>query len=242
MDRTPTIEDLVLRAQTGDVEAEQLVFEKNQGLIWSLIQRFRGRADPDDLYQVASLGMLKALRRYDPTFGTKFSTYAVPIVLGELRRYLRDNTTLRVSRPLKELYLKAERKRREMTRDLGREVSLEEVATALDVKAEDLLLATQAALTPMSLDMELEQDDGSSLTLGDRIPGDGEGAEVWDERISLKNALEHLSDRERMIIVARYFRGMTQSEIAQKLGISQVQVSRLEKQILARIRGLLGET
>lgn len=222
----------------GDPEARQRLIEEHGRLVWDIVNRFRGRGeDTADLFQVGCIGLLKAADRFDPAFGTQFSTFAVPTVMGEIRRHLRDHGPLRVSRRLKEVAGRAAQVRTGLTARLGREPTLEELAVATGVTADELVDAMEASIPPISLYEPLSDDDSAGLVL-DRIPGRESDAEVLDH-IALGQALRRLPPRQRLILELRFFAELTQATVAARLGISQAQVSRLEKQALALMRGQL---
>lgn len=227
--------DLLRAAQAGDREAcEQAVLENN-GLIWSIVRRYYGRGvEPDDLYQLGCLGFLKAVQGFDFSYGTCFSTYAVPKIAGEIRRFLRDDGTVKVGRTIREqaqlLYTQRERLRH----DLGREPVLSELAEATGLTVEEIARTDTATEAPESLQQELA--DGLTLegTLGTEAP-----EESLVERLALREAIDRLPEKEKMAILLRYFKGLTQERTARVLGVSQVQVSRLERRGLRRLRELL---
>ncbi len=227
--------ELLRAAQAGDREAcEQAVLENN-GLIWSIVRRYYGRGvEPDDLYQLGCLGFLKAVQGFDFSYGTCFSTYAVPKIAGEIRRFLRDDGTVKVGRTIREqaqlLYTQRERLRH----DLGREPVLSELAEATGLTVEEIARTETATEAPESLQQELA--DGLTLegTLGTDAPEEG-----LVEKLALREAIDRLPEKERMTILLRYFKGLTQERTARVLGVSQVQVSRLERRGLRRLRELL---
>jgi len=217
-----------------DPEAGRRLLEQHSRLVWDIVNRFRGRGEElDDLYQVGCVGLLKAARRYDPRYGTRFSTFAVPTVMGEIRRHLRDRGPLRVSRRLKEVAGRASRARTELEAKLGREPTLQEVAAALDVSPDELVQALEASRPPLSLYEPWAPDEGGALVL-DRIAV--QEAEGVLERVALRQALDRLPPRERQVLKLRFFEDLTQTEIAGRLGVSQGQVSRLERHALRLIR------
>lgn len=227
--------ELLRAAQAGDRDAcEQAVLENN-GLIWSIVRRYYGRGvEPDDLYQLGCLGFLKAIQGFDFSYGTCFSTYAVPKIAGEIRRFLRDDGTVKVGRTIREqaqlLYTQRERLRH----DLGREPVLSELAEATGLTVEEIARTETATEAPESLQQELA--DGLTLegTLGTDAPEEG-----LVEKLALREAIDRLPEKERMTILLRYFKGLTQERTARVLGVSQVQVSRLERRGLRRLRELL---
>ena len=190
----------------------------------------------DDLFQGGCIGLIKAIDNFDINLQVRFSTYAVPMIIGELRRYLRDNTALRVSRSIRDTAYKALKKRTELMDELSREPKLGEIAKALDMKEEDVAFALEAIQDPVSLYEPVYHDDGDALFVMDQIRDDKDGNEKWLDSIAISNGLNSLADRERRIIELRFFHGRTQMEVAEEIGISQAQVSRLEKNALKSMR------
>lgn len=233
---TVTQEELILRAQSGDRQAgEQLVVE-NSGLIWSIARRYFGRGtEPDDLYQLGCVGFLKAVAGFDLSYGTQFSTYAVPKIAGEIRRFLRDDGQVKVSRSLKERAAQIHQARTRLTGTLGREPAVSELAAELGLTPEEIAMAETA--TGMAESIQRESGD-EGFSLEDVLCTDGMEDRIL-ESLSLRNALSHLTERERMVIDLRYFHGLTQQKIAGLLGVSQVQVSRIEKKALRNLRTYL---
>ena len=228
--------ELLRAAQEGDREAcEQAVIENN-GLIWSVVRRYYGRGvEPDDLYQLGCLGFLKAIQGFDFAYGTCFSTYAVPKIAGEIRRFLRDDGAIKVGRSLREQAQTLYTVRQRLRQQLGREPALSELSEATGWTAEEIAQVDLATDTPESL--QRETADGLTLegTLGTEAPEEG-----LVERIALREAIDHLPEKERMTILLRYFKGLTQDQTARILGVSQVQVSRLERRGLKRLRESFG--
>ena len=231
-----TTEELIERSQNGDKEAGELLIMENTGLIWSVAKRFLGRGtDADDLYQLGCLGFLKAVDGFDPNFGTKFSTYAVPKISGEIRRFLRDDGAIKVSRSLKEHAITINLARNRLTLQLGREPLISELMEETGFGAEDIALAESATAATESINKE-SGEDGFTLQ---HILSDSDSEEAMVERISLKQAVQQLPERERMVIKLRYFHGLTQQKVSALLGVSQVQVSRIEKKTLSILRSLM---
>ena len=231
------METLLRRAKEGDAAAREKLIEGNLRLVLSVIQRFDKRGEcPDDLFQVGCIGLMKAIDNFDTTLGVRFSTYAVPMIIGEIRRYLRDNNAIRVSRSLRDIAYKAMQARERMSVTLGREPTVAEIAKELDVKQEDVVMALDAIQEPMSLNEPIYHDNGDALYVMDQIRDNSGGEEEWARSIALKGALEHLNERERMIVKMRFFGGRTQMEVAEEIGISQAQVSRLEKTALQHMK------
>ena len=227
---------LIRAAQAGDRSAaEQLVVE-NSGLIWSIARRYFGRGtEPDDLYQLGCVGFLKAVAGFDLSYGTQFSTYAVPKIAGEIRRFLRDDGQVKVSRSLKERAAQIHQVRTRLTGTLGREPAVSELAAELGLTPEEIAMAETA--TGMAESIQCESGD-EGFSLEDVLCTDGMEDRIL-ESLSLRNALSHLTERERMVIDLRYFHGLTQQKIAGLLGVSQVQVSRIEKKALTNLRTYL---
>jgi len=233
--------EMIKRAQNGDAEARNTLIDKNTGLVWSVVRRFRNRnVETEDLFQIGCIGLIKAVDKFDVSFNVRFSTYAVPMILGEIRRYFRDDGAIKVSRSLKELSIKAKDISERLEQSLGRPPSINELSEALDEEPENVIHALEASRAPESLFREYEDEDGSENRLIDRIiaeEGNSEADTV--ERISLYNAIKQLSPREKNLIWMRFYSGQTQQSVAKKLGISQVQVSRLEKKVLDILKAKL---
>ncbi len=228
---------LIERAQNGDKTARDTLFEENIGLIWSVAKRFRNRGvEMEDLFQIGSIGLLKAVERFNLDYDVKFSTYAVPMIAGEIKRFLRDDGMIRVSRSLKEISYKAYAVRERLEKELNREPTVEEIAQAAGVSVEDLLMATEAAAEIESLQKVIYQGDGAEISLQDKLPERENAQEQALDRLFLEEILQYLEPDERKLIYMRYFRNMTQTQVAKKLGVSQVQVSRMEKKILKIMR------
>ena len=228
---------LIRLAQSGDQEAKQRLVEGNLKLVLSVIQRFLGRGEnPDDLFQVGCIGLLKAIANFDTTKEVRFSTYGVPMIAGELRRYLRDYSPIRVSRSVRDLAYRVLQCKQTMTAELGREPTLEQVAARLELPLEEVVGAMDAVSTPVSLYEPVYTDGGDPLTVMDQVRDVKNTDEQWLESIALRQAMQALSEREKRILALRFYDGRTQMEVAGSLGISQAQVSRLEKGALASIR------
>ena len=230
--------DVLLRkAKEGDEDARQKLIEGNLRLVLSVIQRFEKRGEsPDDLFQVGCIGLIKAIANFDPEKQVRFSTYGVPMIAGEVRRYLRDNSAIRVSRSIRDVAYRVLQCKEAMLLRLGREPSLEEVAKELQLPAEDVAEALDAVCTPVSLYDPVYSDGGDPLTVMDQVYDVRNTDENWMERISLRTAFQGLASREKQILSLRFYDGKTQMEVADTLGISQAQVSRLEKGAIAAMR------
>lgn len=237
--------ELLIKAANGDNEAMSALVEKNTGLVWSVVKRFTNRGvEPEDLYQIGTIGLMKAIRNFDTSYNVCFSTYAVPMIAGEIKRYLRDDGIIKISRQTKELYVKAKGVSEIMSREKGREPTLKELAERLDVDVETLTMALEAGQTPESIYAVTNDNDSSPLYLIDKLADGNTQGQDNDmnellERMALVNAIKKLDKTEQQIIILRYFKEMTQVKIAELLGLSQVQVSRLEKKILKKIRNNL---
>ena len=228
--------------QNGDYPARQELINGNLRLVLSVIQRFNNRGEcVDDLFQVGCIGLIKAIDNFDLSHNVKFSTYAVPMIIGEIRRYLRDNNPIRVSRSLRDIAYKALQVRDELVYKNSREPTLTEIAQALDVRREEVVFALDAIQEPVSLFEPIYHDGGDPIYVMDQI-GDGrQGDKIWLEEIALKEALQRLNEREKSILNLRFFAGKTQMEVADEIGISQAQVSRLEKAALKNLRKYIRE-
>ena len=225
--------ELIRRAQAGDKEADAALVEHNNGLIWSIVRRYVGRGvEQDDLYQLACLGFLKAVRGFDGDYGTQFSTYAVPKIAGEIRRFLRDDGTVKVSRSVKEQAVRLRQLQSRMETELGREVTVSELAEAAGVSVEEVAMCEQATQSADSLQREVGED-GSAL--GELLGDDGIEEQVTT-KLALREAMAALPEREARVIALRYGRCLTQQPCARILGVSQVQVSRLERRAVERLR------
>ena len=230
------MEELILRAQSGDREASEILVTENSGLIWSVARRFIGRGtESDDLYQLGCLGFLKAVEGFDLEYGTQFSTYAVPKIAGEIRRFLRDDGAVKVSRSLKEQAMTIKVARNHLATALGREPSLQEISRQTGFTPEEIALAENATAATESIQRECGEE-GFSL---ENILTDTESEERMVERIALTQAISRLPEREEMVIRLRYFHALTQERVAKILEVSQVQVSRIEKKALGHLRALL---
>lgn len=230
------IEELIARSQSGDKEASELLVRENSGLIWSVARRFIGRgAESDDLYQLGCLGFLKAVEGFDLQFGTQFSTYAVPKIAGEIRRFLRDDGAVKVSRGIKEQAAQIKTARNQLIAALGREPTIQEISEKTGLTPEEIALAETATAATESIQKQTGED---GFTL-ENILTDTESEEKLVERISLRQAVDRLPEREALVVRLRYFHGLTQERVAKVLSVSQVQVSRIEKKALLALRELL---
>ena len=224
------MENLLLLAKGGDEKARQMLIEGNLRLVLSVIQRFAGRGEnPDDLFQVGCIGLMKAINNFDPTKQVKFSTYGVPMIAGEIRRYLRDNAPIRVSRSIRDVAYRVLQCKEAMLLRLDREPTLEEIAKELELQVAEVSQALDAVCAPVSLYDPVYSDGGDPLTVMDQVKDNRNTEGAWMERTMLRGAYKALGEREKEILSLRFYDGKTQMEVAGKLGISQAQVSRLEK-------------
>jgi RNA polymerase sporulation-specific sigma factor len=229
--------ELLLKIKEGDVQAREDFIRANLRLVLSVIQRFSGRGEQmDDLFQVGCIGLIKAVENFNTDLEVRFSTYAVPMIIGELRRYLRDNTTLRVSRSLRDTAYKALRVRNDLMDRFYREPRLDEIAKELNMSEEDVAFALEAIQDPASLFEPIYHDDGDPIFVMDQVRDDKDCDDCWLDGIAIGSGLDRLADRERKIIELRFFQGRTQMEVAEEIGISQAQVSRLEKSALKHMK------
>lgn len=230
-------QELLLRAHNGDSAARDELIAGNLRLVLSVVQRFTSRGENlDDLFQVGCVGLIKAVDNFDITLDVKFSTYAVPMIIGEIRRYLRDNNSIRVSRSVRDLAYRALTAKEELSRKLDREPTADEIAAHLGEKKSDVLEALDAIVEPVSLYEPIYSDGGDSIYVMDQISDTENTDERWLEDIALREAMKRLSPREKKIVDMRFFKGRTQMEIAGEIGVSQAQVSRIEKGALEKIK------
>ena len=234
-------EELIQKSQAGDREAGEARIQENAGLIWAIARRFLGRgAEAEDLYQLGCLGFLKAVQGFDFSYGTCFSTYAVPMIIGEVRRYQRDNNSVRVSRGVRDLAYKALQVKEEIWRVDLREATIPEIAARLEVSEKQVGEAMEAIVEPISIFDSVYGEGEDALFVIDKLADEGSGDEVLVENIALKEALKRLSPREWSIVYRRFYGGRTQMEIAEEVGISQAQVSRIEKGAMDKMRKFMG--
>ena len=229
--------ELLLRVKKGDEGARQELIYGNLRLVLSIVQRFTGRKENlDDLFQVGCIGLCKAVDHFNTDLDVKFSTYAVPMIIGEIRRYLRDNNSIRISRSVRDLAYRALQAKEEFIREMEREPDAEEIAKRLGEKKEAVVRAMEAIVEPISLYEPVFSENGDSIYVMDQLSDSNSSDELWLENIVLREAMNCLGERERTIIQLRYYKNKTQMEIAEEIGISQAQVSRLEKGALERMR------
>ena len=232
--------ELLQRIKAGDEQARTAFVNGNLKLVLSVVQRFSNRGeDPDDLFQIGCIGLIKAIDNFDLSQEVKFSTYAVPMIIGEIRRYLRDNNPIRVSRSLRDTAYKALAAKERLTASLQREPTVEEIAKDLGLKREEVVIALEAIVDPVSLFDSVYHDESDTVYLMDQVRDIHETDSNWVEEISLRQAISRLSPREKRILALRFYAGKTQTEVAAEIGISQAQVSRLEKNALTEIKKYL---
>ena len=228
---------LLLKAKEGDQQAREELISGNLRLVLSVIQRFSNRGEnADDLFQVGCIGLMKAIDNFNTDLDVKFSTYGVPMIIGEIRRYLRDNSTMRVSRAMRDTAYKVLQAKEAYIAQHQKEPTVQEIANILDIKREEVVFALDAILEPVSLYEPVYSDSGDTICVMDQVRDSKNTDEMWLERIALKEAVSHLSEREKKILSMRFFQGKTQMEVSAEIGISQAQVSRLEKNALRQIR------
>lgn len=229
--------ELIKLSKTGDKEARDLLVTENVGLVWSIVRRFAGRGhELEDLFQIGSIGLIKAIDKFDLSYDVKFSTYAVPMITGEIKRFLRDDGIIKVSRSLKEIAVKVKFTREILNNRLNREPTIEELSIEMVVPTEDIVMALESNTEVESLYKTIYQGDGNAIFLIDKLEQVQDDHESVVDKLAIQEILDTLEPKEQDIIKLRYFMNRTQSDIAKKLGISQVQVSRLEKKILRTMR------
>ncbi|MBU9724030.1 MULTISPECIES: RNA polymerase sporulation sigma factor SigF [Bacillaceae] len=233
------VKKLIKEAQSGNQEARDHIVSINTRLVWSVVQRFLNRGyEADDLFQIGCIGLIKSVDKFDLSYDVKFSTYAVPMIIGEIQRFLRDDGTVKVSRSIKESANKIRKTKEELTKTLGRIPTINEIAEKLELSPEEVVFAQEASRQLTSIHETVYENDGDPITLLDQISDDGDLK--WFDKIALKDEIEKLDEREKLIVMMRYYKDQTQSQVAERLGISQVQVSRLEKKILKQLKEQLG--
>ena len=231
--------ELFLRLKNGDLSAREELIKGNLRLVLSIIQRFGGRGEnADDLFQIGCIGLIKAIDNFDISLDIQLSTYGVPMIIGEIRRYLRDNNMVRVSRSVRDLAYKVLQTKEKLTKEKGREPSIDEIAKTLEVDREDVVMSLDAIQDPVSLQEPVYNDGGDSVYILDQVKDKKNSDEMWADNLSLSEAMKKLTDKEKMIIDKRFFAGRTQMEVAEEIGISQAQVSRIEKGALEHIKRL----
>lgn len=231
------MKNLFKAMQSGDTEAREKLIQGNLRLVLSVIQRFSNRGEyVDDLFQVGCIGLIKAIDNFDLSQNVRFSTYAVPMIIGEIRRYLRDNNAVRVSRSLRDIAYKALQVREKLLSDNSAEPTVAQIAKELDVPREEVVFALDAIQEPVSLFEPIYNDGGDPILVMDQISDERSNDDLWLEEIAIKEAMKKLNDREKHIVSLRFFNGKTQMEVADEIGISQAQVSRLEKAALKQLK------
>ena len=234
------MQKLFIKIKAGDMEAREEFIRGNLRLVLSIIQRFNKRGEPvDDLFQVGCIGLIKAIDNFDLSQNVKFSTYAVPMIIGEIRRYLRDNNSIRVSRSLRDIAYKALQSRDQFVNKHSREPTVIEIAKDLNMPKEEVVFALDAIQEPISLFEPIYHDSGDAIYVMDQVKDEKSEDEVWLQEIALREALDKLNDREKHILNLRFYDGKTQMEVAEEIGISQAQVSRLEKNALKNMRNFI---
>lgn len=233
--------NLLKKARAGDKEARDKMVENNIGLVWNIVRRFSGRGyEIEDIFQIGCIGLIKAIDKFDMNFNVKFSTYAVPMITGEIKRFLRDDGMIKVSRTLKENGWKIKKVSDELSQKYGRNATINEIAAVTELQPEDIVMAIEANSEVSSIYKTVYQSEGKEICMIDQIEENEQGKESYEEKLInhlvLDEAIRMLNEKERQIIEYRYYNDMTQSQVAKKLGISQVQVSRLEKKILKTMR------
>lgn len=238
MDRTL---ELIKSAQLGDTAARDTLVEENVGLVWSIVKRFRNRGyDIEDLFQIGSIGLIKSIDKFDSNYDVKFSTYAVPMIMGEIKRFMRDDGMIKVSRSLKEIGLKARILKETLMKKMEKEPTVQELAQEMDIDVEELVMALEACNDIESLQAVIYEGAGNPIRLIDKLDQDTNYETNMIDRIALEQIIDRLNPKEKQIIMMRYFNDKTQTEIADVIGISQVQVSRIEKKILKSMREMFG--
>ena len=230
-------ERLLIEAKNGDTEARSKLIDGNLKLVLSVIQRFNNRGENlDDLFQVGCIGLIKAVDNFDISIGVKFSTYAVPMIIGEIRRYLRDNNAIRVSRSMRDLAYKALQIKETLAKTMSREPTIDDIVKVFDIPKEDIVNALDAIVDPISLFDPVYSDGGDSIYVMDQVSDEKSNDDIWLEDIALRDAMRRLNSREKKILMMRFFDGKTQTEVSEEIGISQAQVSSLEKNALSQMK------
>jgi len=234
---------LLYKTKAGDPEARERLVNCNLKLVFNLVQRFTNRGyEPEDLFQIGTIGLIKAIDKFDLRYDVKFSTYAVPLIIGEIRRFLRDDNPVKVSRSVKEIAGKISRAKEQLVVEMGREPTVGEIAEYVGMSREEIVSAMEAVQTPASIYETLYQDDGDPIYLMDAITGEKGDDAGWFDRLAMKEILLRLPERERQVLLLRFFDDKTQSEVAALMKISQVQVSRIERQALKNLRAIMDKS
>lgn len=235
-------EELIRLAQQGDSAARDLLVKENIGLVWSVVHRFLNRGyEAEDLFQIGSIGLIKAIERFDIGFQVRFSTYAVPMISGEIRRFIRDDGVIKISRSVKENHWKIQQAIQNLQKQTGQEVTISQISEATGLSMDEIVLALDAPVEVESLNKPIAVSEGKEASLQERIPAKVDEKEQVDNRVVLEQLLSNLNAKERQLIYLRYFQDCTQTVVAQKLDMTQVQVSRLEKKLLRMMREQMGE-
>jgi RNA polymerase sporulation-specific sigma factor len=232
--------ELIRKSQAGEMQAKEQLIIIHSGLIWNVVRRFIGRGvELEDLYQIGAIGLIRAIDKFDFSYDVKFSTYAVPLISGEIKRFLRDDGMIKISRNLKENQWKIKRAMEQFAHEHGREATVEELSAILELEPEEIVLSMEAAVEIESMDQKVFRGDGKEISLKERIPDEKNEEEELLDKLFLEQLMEGLDKRDKELIILRYFENKTQTQVAEILGISQVQVSRLEKKILRRMKELV---
>ena len=232
--------ELIRQSQAGEMQAKEQLMIIHSGLIWNVVRRFIGRGvELEDLYQIGAIGLIRAIDKFDFSYDVKFSTYAVPLISGEIKRFLRDDGMIKISRNLKENQWKIKRAMEQFAHEHGREATVEELSEILELEPEEIVLSMEAAVEIESMDQKVFRGDGKEISLKERIPDEKNEEEELLDKLFLEQLMEGLDKRDKELIILRYFKNKTQTQVAEILGISQVQVSRLEKKILRRMKELV---
>ncbi|WP_066351718.1 RNA polymerase sporulation sigma factor SigF [Fervidicola ferrireducens] len=231
---------LLKKAKEGDEEAKNEFVALNLGLVWSVVKKFSNRGyEPEELFQIGSVGLLKAIDKFDFTYNVKFSTYAIPMIIGEIKRFIRDNSPVKMARSLRDLTIKIQSAKEKLLYELNREPTIIELSEEIEVPPEEIVMGLEAIQPIVSLNDVAYQEDGAPIYYIDKLDDGEQLHSQWIEKIAVKEALSRLDKLERQIIILRYFKEKSQTEVAKVLGITQVQVSRLEKKILTKIKNML---
>jgi len=234
------VKHYIRQSQLGDQEAKDILVERNVRLVWSVVQRFLNRGyDQEDLFQIGCIGLIKSIDKFDLSYQVKFSTYAVPMIIGEIQRFIRDDGSIKVSRSLKELGNKIRREKEALSKSFGRSPTISEIACALDVSPEEVIHAEDAIKQPHSIHETVYENEGDPITLLDQL---AEEEADWFDKLLISETIKNLEPREQLIVYLRYYQDQTQAEVAKRIGISQVQVSRLEKKILKTMKQQMSQT
>ncbi len=234
--------ELLQRAAVGDSSARNELIVRNMGLVSSIMRRFSGRGyENEDLFQIGCIGLIRAAERFDSSFGVQFSTYAVPMIIGEIKRFIRDDGAIKVSRSLKDIAYRAAKIKEKKVKETGQEPSVGEIAIELDISSAELAAALDSQLKPQSIYMAVDESGGDARTLIDKIESPGDEVGEMLNRVLVRQIMSELNERDKLIVTLRYFERKTQAQVAEFIGISQVQVSRLEKKILQKMRRQIEE-